>query len=75
MNAVIYTRVSSTGNRQSTERHVMVLTDYATNVRPLTTCIFQLIQVAVNQKGNDHLDSVVLGGRIYFGLRFLLVTI
>lgn len=30
MNAVIYARVSSTGDRQSTERQVMDLTDYAT---------------------------------------------
>ena len=29
MNAVIYARVSSTGDRQSTERQVMDLTDYA----------------------------------------------
>ena len=28
-NAVIYARVSSTGDRQSTERQVMDLTDYA----------------------------------------------
>ena len=31
MNAVIYARVSSTGDRQSTERQVLDLTDYATN--------------------------------------------
>lgn len=30
-NAVIYARVSSTGDRQSTERQVLDLTDYATN--------------------------------------------
>lgn len=29
MQAVIYARVSSTGDRQSTERQVMDLTDYA----------------------------------------------
>ena len=29
-NAVIYARVSSTGDRQSTERQVFDLTDYAT---------------------------------------------
>lgn len=31
MNAVIYARVSSTGDRQSTERQVMDLSEYATN--------------------------------------------
>ena len=30
MSAVIYARVSSTGDRQSTERQVLDLTDYAT---------------------------------------------
>lgn len=30
MNAVIYARVSSTGDRQSTERQVLDLSDYAT---------------------------------------------
>ena len=30
MNAVIYARVSSIGDRQSTERQVLDLTDYAT---------------------------------------------
>ena len=39
MQAVIYARVSSTGDRQSTERQVMDLTDYASRngltVQPL----------------------------------------